>query len=200
MTGFYLKNEVLYNAANMGYEQPERVAEELWMEAAATGYNMGPPDAAITIVEFMDFECVHCRSLVERINQLKSEFPGKIRVVLQHFPLSAASRESSQAFECAAAQSRGDEMYAALFSNQERLRKVSFEVVAREAVVPDLPSFRACVDADESFPRIADGSALGNRLGLVGTPTVLMDGFRLWSTQLDHLRERAVLTTDGIIE
>lgn len=44
-------------------------------------------DAPVRIVEYADLLCPDCRFLAEQIHQLDEEFPGKINVIFQPFPL-----------------------------------------------------------------------------------------------------------------
>lgn len=46
-------------------------------------------DAPIRIVEYTDLLCPDCRFLADQLHQLAEEFPGKINVVFQPFPLEA---------------------------------------------------------------------------------------------------------------
>jgi protein-disulfide isomerase/uncharacterized membrane protein len=50
-------------------------------------------DAPIRIVEFADLLCSDCRILYEQLKRLKKEFPGKMNVAFQFFPLDAACNE-----------------------------------------------------------------------------------------------------------
>ena len=49
----------------------------------------GPTDAAVTIVEFSDFECPYCRTFAEILNQVLLTEKDQVRVVFHHFPLSS---------------------------------------------------------------------------------------------------------------
>jgi protein-disulfide isomerase/uncharacterized membrane protein len=44
-------------------------------------------DAPIQIIEYSDFLCPDCLFLTQQLNRLKEEFPGKINIVFQFFPL-----------------------------------------------------------------------------------------------------------------
>jgi uncharacterized membrane protein/protein-disulfide isomerase len=44
-------------------------------------------DAPIQIIEYSDFLCPDCLFLTQQLNRLKEEFPGKINVAFQFFPL-----------------------------------------------------------------------------------------------------------------
>jgi len=56
-------------------------------------------DAPVQIVEYADLLCPDCKTLADQIHQLEEEFPGKMNVVFQPFPLDscndAAGRKSS---------------------------------------------------------------------------------------------------------
>ena len=47
----------------------------------------GPADASVTLVEFSDFECPHCRALWEAMKAVEARYP-QIRIVYKDFPLT----------------------------------------------------------------------------------------------------------------
>jgi hypothetical protein len=53
-------------------------------------YSLGPADAPITLVEFSDFQCPFCRRWHdETYEPLLAAYPGKIRIVYRHLPLTS---------------------------------------------------------------------------------------------------------------
>jgi len=50
-------------------------------------------DAPVQIVEYTDLLCPDCRFLAEQLHRLGAEFPGKINVIFQPFPLEAACND-----------------------------------------------------------------------------------------------------------
>ena len=50
-------------------------------------------DAPIRIVEYADLLCSDCRILYEQLKRLKKEFPGKMNVAFQFFPLDASCND-----------------------------------------------------------------------------------------------------------
>jgi len=50
-------------------------------------------DAPIRIVEYTDLLCPDCRFLADQLRQLDEEFPGKINVIFQPFPLERACND-----------------------------------------------------------------------------------------------------------
>src|ERR1700730_4871022 len=47
----------------------------------------GPADAAITLVQYGDYECPYTRLSRHCVHQLQREFPDSLRFVFRHFPL-----------------------------------------------------------------------------------------------------------------
>ena len=50
-------------------------------------------DAPVQIVEYTDLLCPDCKRLADQIHQLEEEFPGKLNVVFQPFPLEAVCND-----------------------------------------------------------------------------------------------------------
>ena len=67
----------------------------------------GPTDAAITLVQYGDYECPYTRLSRHSVHQLQREFPDSLRFVFRHFPLEEIhphARAASAAAEAAARQ------------------------------------------------------------------------------------------------
>ena len=50
-------------------------------------HTQGPADAAITLVQYGDYECPYTRLSRHSVHQLQREFPDSLRFVFRHFPL-----------------------------------------------------------------------------------------------------------------
>ena len=48
----------------------------------------GAKDGPITLIEYSDFECPFCSRGYETVMQLMDKYPGKIRFIYKHLPLS----------------------------------------------------------------------------------------------------------------
>ena len=49
---------------------------------------VGNPDAKVTIVEFLDLQCIACARTDKRIKSMVDRYEGKVNLVYKHFPLS----------------------------------------------------------------------------------------------------------------
>lgn len=147
-------------------------------DATVGGIRVGPADAELVLVEFNDFECPFCaRFASDVVAPLLAV--GNAALVVQHYPLGnhRFAVPAAIASECADRQGRFPEMYHQLFANRQLLGVSEWRDIAKAAGVPDLEAFDHCrkLPAD-SFPRIAAGKALGARIGVRGTPAVVLDG------------------------
>jgi protein-disulfide isomerase len=159
--------------------KPEKTSN--WQAIAAAGTRMGPPTAPVTITEFSDFQCPYCRRLAPVLKELRARYPSEVAVSYRHFPIPRHqhARIAAQASECAAAQGRFEAFHDALFAQVDSIGRLPWGRFARSAGVIDATRFDSCL-ADSTFKgRIEADIAAGNQLGVTGTPTVLVNQWRL---------------------
>jgi protein-disulfide isomerase len=140
----------------------------------------GPADAAITLVQYGDYECPYTRLSRHSVHQLQGEFSDRLRFVFRHFPLEEIhphARAASAAAEAAAQQVDFWTMHEYLFEHQKALEDADLK---RYAVELGLDSDR--FDRDRTSPevqnRINRDLASGERSGVPGTPTFYVNGIR----------------------
>src|SRR5262249_33550688 len=93
-------------ATRFGYDvewKPPRIAIEIPPGAPPRG----APDAPVTIVEFADFECPHCRELAPTLARLVAEHPRDVRICFRDFPLPNHPRARAAAAAARAAGEQG---------------------------------------------------------------------------------------------
>jgi len=151
---------------------------ETWREDNASGVWIGPPDAKMVITGFMDFTCPYCQQLAPVIDSLMTLHPDDVAFVFQHYPLARPqSIPAAIAAECADRQDRFPEMQRMIYERIDPAGETVWVEVADDAGVPDLEAFSSCLGLpQEEFPRIAAGSALGQHIGIRGTPTLWING------------------------
>ena len=62
------------------------------LEKGITGPARGPADAPVTIVEFSDLQCPHCKEAQPVFEKLMAEEPN-VRLVFQNFPLAIPAHD-----------------------------------------------------------------------------------------------------------
>src|SRR4051794_36593733 len=81
----------------------------------------GPPDAAVTLVEYGDFECPYCGAAYPIVKEVQRRMADKMRFVFRNFPISTShphAELAAEAAEAAASQGRFWEMHDLLYENQ----------------------------------------------------------------------------------
>jgi protein-disulfide isomerase len=97
---------------------------------------VGDPDAAVTLMEFGEYENEACAKAHEVVKQLLEEYEGKIKFNFRHFPLTRIHQRSMKASESAVAAAQSGkfwEMHNVLFNNRRHLGTVSLKLHSREA-------------------------------------------------------------------
>jgi protein-disulfide isomerase len=84
----------------------------------------GAQDAAVTLLEYGNFECIHCGNAYPAIKEVKKVLGDNLRFVFRHFPIVQThphSLRAAEAAEAAGAQSKFWEMHDQLFTHQQAL-------------------------------------------------------------------------------
>jgi protein-disulfide isomerase len=142
----------------------------------------GGPDA-VTVVEFLDFECEACGAFYPYVEQLRERYAGDITYVVRYFPLPGHVNavDAALAAEAAGRQGRFEDMYHRLFQSQADWGEATD---SRAAVFRDFAADLG-LDLDEYDATVADPATLarvqsdvdeGRRLGVRSTPTFFVDG------------------------
>lgn len=170
------------------FSQPVKPATALvatrvtdWRTYALAGHRIGRADAPVTIVLFSDFQCRFCAVGAERLRELRRVRPDDFAVIYRHFPLRSHpyAAPAARASECAARQQRFEAFHDALFAAQREIGTKPWERFAETAGVPNRAAFQACIHSATQDPALQRDSLDGARLGVSGTPTLLVNDMRL---------------------
>jgi protein-disulfide isomerase len=154
---------------------------------------LGGAHAAVTIVEYGDFECPNCRQAAPAMQLILEHFAGQVRLVWRHFPLEEVhphALHAALASEAAAAQGKFWPMHDLLLANQSRLGLPQLRAYA-ERLELDLARYDAGIKADSSLQRVREQIEDGEKAGARSTPTFLVNGtIQDVSFGLQALRDR----------
>lgn len=144
----------------------------------ATEHILGPGSAAVTIVEFGDFECPACRQAHPAVQSLLSHFGKRVRFVFRHFPLREVhphAELAAEAAEAAGAQSRFWPFLDLLFNHQNHLDAGHLHAYATQLGL-DMPRFENELRDSVYRQRVQAQIELGHRLNVRATPTFYVNG------------------------
>lgn len=144
----------------------------------------GPADAKVTLVEFSDFECPHCRQLYEAMKKSIAPHYPQIRIVYKDLPIPQIhpwAMTAAIGARCAYMQSPDSfwKIHDALFDNQEFISAANIWErlldYAGQAGL-DKDAFKACLTAPDAQKAVEANVADSQVLSVNSTPTVFVNG------------------------
>jgi protein-disulfide isomerase len=163
-------------------EQPEYTRYDIPVE---NSYALGPADAPITVVEFSDYQCPFCRRWHAQVYEpLLAAYPGKIRFVYRHLPLTSIHPDAFSAAEaamCAGEQDTYWQFHEKLFSS-ESLGNAVYIQYAQELGL-NMNTFEACLSDRKYQQAVQTDSDFAVDLGIRSTPTFFINGLAIVGAQ-----------------
>jgi protein-disulfide isomerase len=194
-TGLVVRREFFSSAASAQRPADQKpVYVKDWKADGAKGIQMGSDRAPVQLMEFADFECPFCGGFHKTLKTVEERYPNQIAVNFVHFPIQGHrfALPAARVAECAAAQGRFEAMYDQLFEGQESFGLKPWSEYATAAGVADLAAFETCIKKTDSLPRVAEGQALGKELDVQGTPTIIVNGWKLGNPPTEQELDRMV--------
>ncbi|MFE3839028.1 DsbA family protein [Pseudogemmobacter sonorensis] len=163
-----------------GNPMPEELREAI--ERQPFSPVLGNARGDVTLTEFFDYNCPHCRTTVPVIRRLIAGDPG-LRVVLREWPIFGAGSEfCARASLAALKQRKYWEFHSSLMAIRGRAEEASAMKVAAEVGL-DTGRLRRDMDSADVAGHIAQSMALGDHMGLMGTPTFIAGNGGLFGKQ-----------------
>jgi len=153
----------------------------------------GSDDAAVTLVEYGDFQCPYCGEAYPVVRELQERFGDQLRFVFRHMPLPDLHPRAplaAEAAEAAAAQERFWEMHDRLFEHHHELGDSDLRTHAEEVGVPDGERFDAELRDGVHTARVEEDYRSGAQSGVPSTPRFFVNGLiHLGSASYGELAE-----------
>jgi protein-disulfide isomerase len=140
----------------------------------------GPAGAAVTLVEYGDYECPYCGAAYPIVKEVQSRMGETLRFVFRNFPITTShphAEQAAEAAEAAATQNRFWEMHDVLYENQSNLRDADLRAYA-DTLSLDVEQFDNELSEHVHAPRVREDFMSGVRSGVNGTPTFFINGTR----------------------
>jgi Na+/H+ antiporter NhaA len=136
----------------------------------------GPVEAAVTVIEYGDFECPYCGKAEPVVRELLADF-GDVRYVWRHLPLSDVhphAQLAADASEAAAFQGAFWAMHDLLLDHQGDLKAGDLLAYAEQLGL-DLDRFRDDLQRHVHAPRVEEDVDSADMSGVTGTPTFFVN-------------------------
>jgi len=180
----YLVNnpEVLLEASKSLQQRQQAMmkkeAQGAIAENAKELFNAGSPVAGnakgdVTLVEFFDYQCVHCKHMAPILKELV-EKNKNLRVVYKDFPIFGKGSDfAARAALAAAMQGKYMELHNALIEKKQRLSP-SIILKAADSVGINTTKLKADMKSDKVTGMVKDTMQLAEKLRLMGTPAFVV--------------------------
>jgi protein-disulfide isomerase len=140
---------------------------------------VGPSNAAITLVEYGDFECPFCGRSYPAVRQIRGELGDRLRFVFRHFPRPEHphARRAAESAEAAAAQGHFWEMHDQLFEHQAALTDRDLANYAA-SIGLNVERFQQELTSHVHSERVQRDIQSGAHSDVHGTPTFFINGVK----------------------
>jgi len=149
----------------------------------------GKADAAVTVVEFTDYQCPSCAATQSVLEKLIAEYGDRVRFVVRDFPLNMhpEARKAAEAAEAAREQGKYWDFIAILFRNQSALKTEQLKQYA-QVLGLDRAKFDAALEDGRFAEKVERDLIDGQKFGVSGTPTFFVNGRRARDITYDVLK------------
>ncbi len=165
-------------------EHPFAAAQQI-LNKGIDGPSRGPADAPVTVVEFSDLQCPHCKEAQPTIDKLMSE-EKDARLVFQNFPLPMHDWAAKAAYYGDCIGRNAPDVFwkyvASVYAAQTDITAATADeklTALAEQSGAKGPETAACAAKPETVSRVQQSVALGASLEITGTPTLFINGRKI---------------------
>jgi protein-disulfide isomerase len=141
-------------------------------------HSQGPASAAVTLVQYGDYECPYTRQSTTVVRAIQQQLGNQMRFIFRNFPLTEIhphALHAAFAAEAAATQGKFWQMHDSIFHHQHTLEDSDLAQFAA-AVGLDMQQFAHDMAERPSIGHIEEDLQSGIRSGVRGTPTFFING------------------------
>lgn len=145
-------------------------AEQLFGDSMSV---VGNPKGNVTLVEFFDYQCIHCKKMSPVLNELLAK-DHELRVIYKEFPIfGKSSEQASRAALAASMQNKYKEMHNALLKLDKRLNE-QLIMDAAKSLGLDIEQLKKDMGSEKVSKELKENRELAERLHLMGTPAFII--------------------------
>ncbi len=145
---------------------------------------IGNPEAPVTLVVFIDYQCAFSAQLVGTLRSLVQQHGEDLRIAfkMNPQPRHPGAVLAAEAVLAAGAQGKYLEMHDLLFANREAQSREDLDGYAK-AIGLDMAKYEKALDGHEFLPIVQQDQALARSLDATSTPTMFVNGIKLKGNQ-----------------
>lgn len=152
----------------------------------------GNTSGKTTLIEYGDFQCPACGAAYPNVKDVTEQNKDKLTFIFRNNPLTTIhpnARAGAAAAEAAGLQGKYWEMHNLLYEKQTEWSESStdqritfFDGYATQVGIKDIKKFESDMDSKAVNDKINFDLALGKKIPVQGTPTILLNGKQVDST------------------
>lgn len=159
---------------------------------------VGNKTAKITIVEYSDFQCPACASYNPIVNEILTNYQGKVNLVYRFFPLTSVHQNAivaAQAGYAAWKLGKFEQMKDELFSNQAEWENLSNDDAKKKfieyakSVKLNGDEFEKIMNSPEVNDAVLKAEKAALALGLEGTPSFFIGNTQIKPSGYDGFKQ-----------
>jgi protein-disulfide isomerase len=147
---------------------------------------LGNPDANITVIEFGDYQCIHCANFNKNHKDLLTSNynqTGIAKFLYKDFPINdqndGMSTLAARASYCAAEQDKYWAYHDEIFRNYDdrqdgKIQRIDLDNYAKQVDIADINQFTNCLDSNKYLDIVDENNELAQQLNITGTPTFVV--------------------------
>lgn len=178
------------NAEKTEESNPNQIYLDHWdeMKNNAISPSVGPKDAKVTVIEFFDFACGHCKALAPVMSQLMKDNPDVRFIFNPLFFISEHSPYAAKVSIAAAKKGKFKEVFNGIMTlpdmNEEEINKILVD----EGLKVD--EIQKMIEEKSIRRGVQDIDALSQVLGINGVPAILINGENFGGRSLQDLQNK----------
>lgn len=155
--------------------------EDLKRLVSVNAPTLGPADAKLTVVEFIDFDCPYSKQAFSGFREMMEKYQDRVRFIIRDYPIEESHPRASvaaQAARCANEQGKYWMYHDKLFASPDKHEDADLQRYADESGM-DAARFHECLTSKKYEDTIKGDLADGLRSGVEGTPTFFFNGLKV---------------------
>ncbi len=161
---------------------------------------VGNTDGNVTLVEFFDYQCIHCKMVSPVIDKLIKANPN-LRVVYKSLPIfGKVSQMAAVAAMASIKQGKYNEFHEALMAADKRLSAKVIMAIAKKAGL-NTDELKKDMQSSVIKSELKQNFSLANALGIIGTPAFIIAKYNTKTNALEkNANGKSVFFVPGAAE